>query len=49
MPIYEFECMKCGEGFEELFRSVSERRRPSCPQCSSKRLRKRVSVFSAGA
>jgi putative FmdB family regulatory protein len=46
MPIYEFQCDACGKRFEELFRSLTERRRPKCPKCKSPRVRKRFSTFA---
>ncbi|NOZ20187.1 MAG: zinc ribbon domain-containing protein [Planctomycetes bacterium] len=46
MPIYEFECKKCGRAFEEFFRSVSEKRKPTCPACGSKRTGRLLSVFA---
>jgi putative FmdB family regulatory protein len=32
MPLYEFECEKCGAAFE-LMRSVSSRPPRKCPDC----------------
>ena len=48
MPLYEFECDACGRRFEELFRSATERRRPSCPKCKSGNVHKRFSTFAMG-
>ena len=46
MPLYEFTCDKCGRLFEELIRSMTERRRPKCPRCGSPNVRKRFSTFA---
>ena len=48
MPIYEFHCDDCGADFEELFRSASERRRPTCDRCDSGNVRKKFSTFATG-
>jgi putative FmdB family regulatory protein len=40
MPIYEFECGKCGARFEELVRAGET---APCPQCKSSEVRKRIS------
>ena len=46
MPLYEFACDACGKEFEELFRSVTERRRPKCPHCKSGNVHKVFSTFA---
>ena len=46
MPIYEYQCEKCGTGFEKLVRSSSAPV-PACTACGSKRVRKQLSSFSA--
>jgi putative FmdB family regulatory protein len=44
MPIYEFECERCGERFEELVAaSVSS---VACPACRSERTRRLISAVS---
>jgi len=48
MPLYEFQCDACGKPFEELFRSMTERRRPKCPACKSPRVHKKFSTFAMG-
>jgi len=35
MPTYEYECQKCGHGFE-LFQSISDKPRSRCPKCRGK-------------
>ena len=44
MPIYEFECEKCGSRFEELVKSGTSS--PACPSCKSSRTRQRLSPVS---
>lgn len=44
MPVYEFECERCGERFEEL--TPSDTRSISCPSCGSARTRRLLSSFS---
>ena len=46
MPLYEFACNACGKEFEELFRSMTERRTMRCPGCASRDVRKRFSTFA---
>jgi len=43
MPVFEFECLACGENFDELVRSSSQE--VVCSKCSSKKIRKKMSVF----
>jgi len=45
MPIFEFECKKCGHAFEELVRSYGDNG-VSCPKCRGKRVTKLVSTFA---
>ncbi len=43
MPIYEYQCDKCGEQFETLvFRSDDS---VSCPKCQSESVQRVLSVF----
>jgi len=44
MPIYEFECAKCGSRFEELMESGAEA--PACPECGGDGARRRLSPVS---
>ena len=48
MPIYEFQCNDCGTDFEELYRSMNERRRPHCAECDSRNVHKKFSTFATG-
>jgi len=40
VPIYEFECAKCGARFEEL---VAAGAKAPCPQCKSSEVKRRYS------
>ncbi len=40
MPIYEFECAKCGARFEEI---VKAGQTAPCPQCKSSEVKRRYS------
>lgn len=44
MPVYEFECEKCGERFEEL--TPSDTGSLACPRCGSARTRRLLSPVS---
>jgi putative FmdB family regulatory protein len=43
MPIYEYACQDCGKEFELLVRSDTV---PTCPQCHTTHLEKKLSVFA---
>jgi len=43
MPIYEYECKKCGKKFELVLMSISQKAAPECPVCKSRSARKLVS------
>jgi putative FmdB family regulatory protein len=45
MPVYEYKCGECGERFERLVSLAEARRGTKCPKCSSKSVRKLMSVF----
>jgi putative FmdB family regulatory protein len=45
MPIYEFQCKRCGTDSELLVRS-SEWKGEKCPACGSARLSKKLSAFA---
>lgn len=46
MPLFEYVCEPCGHEFETLVRGG---RSPHCPACSSEKLVKKLSRFSAGS
>jgi len=43
MPIYEFECKKCGKKFERLILST-DKRNPECPDCCHRDVQKLMSA-----
>ena len=45
MPIYEFECSKCGARFEELVRAGEK---SACPSCGSEEVERRYSPIGEG-
>jgi putative FmdB family regulatory protein len=45
MPIYEFECTKCGARFEEI---VKAGQTAPCPQCKSSEVQRRYSPVGEG-
>ena len=47
MPVYEYYCGKCDEGFELLIRSQREEREAACPKCQTQKIERRPSVFAA--
>ncbi|MCP2519586.1 zinc ribbon domain-containing protein [Candidatus Aminicenantes bacterium AC-708-M15] len=46
MPIYEFQCKKCGEKFEILV--IGKDMEISCPKCKSSDITKLISSFGIG-
>lgn len=46
MPIYGYDCNKCGHAFETLVRSSET---PSCPSCDSTDLTRQLSLIAAPA
>ncbi len=46
MPLYEYECTKCGHRFEHLAKNSSEKP-DCCPKCGAKKPERRLSSFSA--
>ena len=46
MPIYEFYCDDCNTIFNFFSRSVNTAKRPLCPGCKKKRLKRQMSSFS---
>lgn len=47
MPIYEYECRRCGHQFEVLVLPKSPA--ASCPSCHKKDLKQLVSMFAASS
>ncbi|HID86080.1 MAG TPA: zinc ribbon domain-containing protein [Anaerolineae bacterium] len=46
MPIYEYQCQKCGATFEKFVRSSSAQIELRCPECGSEEVRKVFSLFA---
>lgn len=47
MPLYEYQCKKCGKQFEKVV-SISEAdQKQGCPYCNGKNTEKLLSVFAA--
>ena len=49
MPIYEYECVECGQHFDKFVRSISAAVNVECPECHSKNCRKGFSLFGMGS
>ncbi|HEY90779.1 MAG TPA: zinc ribbon domain-containing protein [Dehalococcoidia bacterium] len=47
MPIYEFECTKCGATFEALRSMDGRDKRLKCPECGDDNPRRVFSVFAS--
>ncbi|MFC2070236.1 zinc ribbon domain-containing protein [Chloroflexota bacterium] len=45
MPIYEYECEKCGQRFELRRAVIDDNNFVKCPRCGGKHLRKVYSSF----
>lgn len=48
MPIYEYQCRKCGHLFEELMLG-SRKVDPECPKCGRAEVQRRPSTFCGGS
>ena len=50
MPLFEFQCRKCGHQFEELLTTAEiEAGNVKCPACASKRVEREFSAFATGS
>ncbi|HUL38408.1 MAG TPA: zinc ribbon domain-containing protein [Thermodesulfobacteriota bacterium] len=47
MPIYEYQCRKCGEVFERIMKVNERADSLICPQCGEKKPEKILSSFSS--
>lgn len=43
MPIFEFKCLDCEKSFEKI--QTKRDPNPACPECSSSRTEKKISMF----
>ena len=48
MPIFEYECKKCGHQFEALLKSASDPA-PKCPECNASGAKRLLSRFAAAS
>ena len=48
MPIFEYECKKCGHRFEALLKSASDAA-PKCPECGASDAKRLLSRFAAAS
>ena len=46
MPVYEFYCEDCNTVFNFFSRSVNTTKRPLCPRCKQKKLKRQMSIFA---
>ena len=50
MPLFEFQCRKCGHQFEELLTLAEvEAGEVKCPACRSKQVEREFSAFATGS
>ncbi len=47
MPLYEYECQKCGHRFEKLVPRSAARQPQQCPKCGATDTRRLMSTFAA--
>ncbi len=47
MPIYEYDCVECGEPFKKLVRASTQKSEIACPSCGSANAKKKLSVMAA--
>jgi putative FmdB family regulatory protein len=45
--MYEFDCPACKESFEELVRNAEAVKDVTCPHCGNRKVKKKLSAFSA--
>jgi putative FmdB family regulatory protein len=43
VPLYEYECLACGERCERLRRMADADAQVSCPKCASEQSKRRIS------
>jgi putative FmdB family regulatory protein len=49
MPIYEYECSACGARFDKLVFLSAKPQPIDCPECSSDRVSKRLSLIASAS
>lgn len=48
MPIYEYECEKCGERFEHFHGFGEVKKEPKCPKCKADKPKRLMSAPAKG-
>jgi putative FmdB family regulatory protein len=48
MPIYEYECLKCGQRFELLRHITDSDSNIRCPKCGAENPQRVISAFMTG-
>jgi putative FmdB family regulatory protein len=48
MPLYEYQCKKCGETFEMLRSIRNADSDLECPHCHSDKIERMISTFATG-
>ena len=46
MPLYEFECTRCSERFEEILRNLEQAAEVTCPECGCEDVERLQSGFA---
>jgi putative FmdB family regulatory protein len=49
MPIFEYDCNRCGISFEKLVRNTTASvnvEKIACPKCNSRKIKRRMSTFA---
>jgi putative FmdB family regulatory protein len=49
MPLFEFECLECGAGFEKLVGTADADSEVTCPKCGGLMVEEKLSAFSSPA
>ena len=47
MPLYEYQCMNCGEEFEQVVRFSEADIPPNCPKCGTQETKKQISATAS--
>lgn len=48
MPMYEYNCEKCGKTFEKLVKLSERDKEIECPGCGNKKVKRLFSLFGVG-
>lgn len=48
MPIYEYQCNKCGKTFE-IYQRITANEDIKCPACGAEKPTRKISAFSSGS